>query len=97
MGGLPSSHGIRIRGHKGVALRKARMRRTHWLCEDCLASGATSAATVVDHICPLSLGGKDVDENTRNLCDPCHEKRTAEQFGFTLKPTIGLDGWPIEP
>lgn len=96
--GTASSHGKRIRGHKGVALRKRRMARTNWLCEDCLAKDppVTRAATVVDHIKPLSLGGEDVDENTRNLCDPCDEVHTAEQFSRPLKRETGLDGWPVD-
>jgi 5-methylcytosine-specific restriction protein A len=51
-------------------------------------------ASVVDHTLPLALGGKDIDSNTRNLCDPCHAKRTAEQFGHRPKVEIGEDGWP---
>ena len=72
------------------------MLRTHWLCEHCKAKDITRTAKFVDHIKPLALGGLDVDENTRNLCEPCHEAVTAEQFGFMLKNTIGKDGWPIE-
>jgi 5-methylcytosine-specific restriction protein A len=74
------------------------MARTGWLCEDCLAKSprVVTTATVVDHILPLSLGGEDIDENTRNLCDPCHEIRTAEQFGRMPKRTTGEDGWPVE-
>ena len=92
----PSSADKRIRGYKGVALRKQRMARTNWLCERCLPK-RTRAATVVDHIKPLSLGGEDIDANTRNLCDQCHAEVTAEQFGHRPpKRQIGLDGWPIE-
>jgi 5-methylcytosine-specific restriction protein A len=95
--GTPSSKDKRIRGHKGVALRKRRMARTNWLCEDCTAAGRLSEANVVDHIQPLGLGGEDVDSNTRNLCHECHAKRTAEQFGrkAKIKQTIGLDGWAV--
>lgn len=73
------------------------MERTGWLCEDCLAKDpkVIRNAVVVDHIQPLSLGGDDVDDNTRNLCHPCHEVRTAEQFGRHPPQTIGLDGWPV--
>ena len=39
-------------------------------------------------------GGEDVDENTRNLCTPCHDEVTAEQFGHKQKQAIGTDGWP---
>lgn len=97
LAGKPSSYGIRIRGHRGVALRKRRMARTGWLCEDCLAKQprVVTPATVVDHIKPLALGGADVDANTRNLCGLCHEVRTAEQFGRPKPQTIGLDGWPV--
>jgi hypothetical protein len=34
----------------------------------------------IDHIVPLSLGGLDVDSNTRALCRPCHRAVTREQF-----------------
>jgi 5-methylcytosine-specific restriction protein A len=78
-----------------VALRKRRMERTNWLCEDCLSFNITRQAEVVDHIKPLSQGGLDVDENTRNLCTPCHEVRTAEQFDRRPRHAIGLDGWPL--
>lgn len=91
--GTASSKDKRIRGHKGVALRKRRMMRTNYLCEDCLAEGKLTQATIVDHILPLSLGGEDVDENTRNLCDHCADKRTAEQFDRPVKRQGGLDGW----
>jgi 5-methylcytosine-specific restriction protein A len=87
------THG-RIQGRAGVKLRQRRLQRSNYLCEDCLEEGKTALATIVDHIHPLSLGGQDIDENTRNLCDPHNEKRTAEQFGFKQKQPIGLDGWP---
>jgi 5-methylcytosine-specific restriction protein A len=48
----------------------------------------------VDHIIPLALGGTDEDSNTRNLCKPCHDEVTAEQFGHRQKRAIGPDGWP---
>ena len=94
--GTPSSKDKRIRGHKGVALRKRRMERSNWLCQDCLNSSprVIRAADVVDHIVPLALGGDDVDDNTRNLCHACHEVRTAEQFGRPSPKSFGLDGWP---
>lgn len=96
MAGKPSSHGKRIRGHRGVALRKRRMERTGWLCEDCTAEGVVRQATIVDHIVPLALGGEDIDENTRNLCDHHNTVRTAEQFNRMPKLPTGLDGWPVQ-
>ncbi|QIG81885.1 HNH endonuclease [Sphingosinithalassobacter tenebrarum] len=50
----------------------------------CLAQGRTEPAVEVDHIKPLALGGLDVDENTRNLCEPHHRAVTAEQFAFDV-------------
>ena len=85
----------RIRGRKGQELRTRRLKRTHGLCEDCLAKNMIVPANVVDHIMPLAHGGQDTDSNTRNLCDPCHAKRTAQQFGHKAKVDIGPDGWPI--
>lgn len=87
--------GERIRGRKGMALRKRRL----WdepLCRDCADKGITTEAYTPDHIRPLALGGTDTDANIRCLCRECHAKRTAEQFGHTQRPkvTIGVDGWP---
>lgn len=84
----------RLRGRAGVAQRRRRLRASP-LCGDCQARGIVTLATVVDHIVPLALGGDDSDANTRNLCEPCHQQRTAEQFGHKPKRAIGLDGWPI--
>lgn len=93
--GTLSSPDTRIRGRRGVELRKRRLARSKFLCEDCYPEKVT-VAQVVDHIQPLALGGSDVDSNTRNLCHECHEKRTAEQFGFRRRRQISVDGWPVE-
>lgn len=84
----------RIRGRRGVALRKARLDRER-LCRDCKAKGIYTEATVPDHITPLALGGTDTDDNIRCLCGPCHDRRTAEQFKRKIKVEFGADGWPI--
>ncbi|TZG28583.1 HNH endonuclease [Sphingomonas montanisoli] len=89
--------GERIRGSAGVKLRKRRLARTGGLCERCEAAGRVTLATRVDHIQPLALGGEDVDENTRNLCEPCHLEVTAEQFNHAAPIEgrgIGRDGRP---
>jgi 5-methylcytosine-specific restriction protein A len=83
----------RIDGRRGVALRKARLAREP-LCRDCKTKGIYTESTVPDHITPLALGGQDIDANIRCLCGPCHDRRTAEQFGHKAKPTTGVDGWP---
>lgn len=89
-----SSEARRIRGRKGMALRKRRL-EAEPLCRDCIEHGRITPAVTPDHIVPLALGGDDVDSNVRCLCQPCHDKRTVEQFGFKERPTFGLDGWPI--
>ncbi|MDB5540539.1 MAG: endonuclease [Devosia sp.] len=89
----------RLRGRAGVKQRDRRLKRTNYLCEDCEALGRITLATVVDHTIPLSKGGPDTDENTRNLCDEHDAIRTAEQFGFkapTPKQAIAINGRPID-
>jgi 5-methylcytosine-specific restriction protein A len=60
-----------------------------------MARGIVIAATTPDHVIPLSHGGTDEDDNIRCLCEPCHLKRTGEQFGFRAKQQVGTDGWPV--
>jgi 5-methylcytosine-specific restriction enzyme A len=89
-----SPKGQRIRGRRGVALRKARL-QAEPLCRLCKAGGKITVATVPDHIRPLALGGTDTDENIRCLCAEHHDQVTREQFGLKeAKKQIGLDGWP---
>lgn len=85
----------RLRGRRAVEQRRRRL-QAEPLCRDCKAKGKITAATVPDHIVPLGLGGNDDDSNIRCLCGPCHEVRTAEQFGHKApKLQIGRDGWPL--
>lgn len=85
----------RLRGRAGQQQRKRRLARTDGLCERCAKAGKVVLATVVDHIQPLALGGSDEDENTRNLCDPCHDAVTREQFGQAQTIGVDEDGWPL--
>ncbi|WP_306286347.1 HNH endonuclease signature motif containing protein [Sphingomonas sp. Ant20] len=90
----------RLRGRAGQRQRERRLRRTNGLCERCTEAGRTRVATVVDHINPLALGGSDEDENTRNLCDPCHLDVTAEQFGHAAPihaRGVNASGRPTSP
>lgn len=84
MGRLSSEH-KRIRGSKGVAIRKRRLARSKGLCEHCLKVGKVRIAVIVNHVIPLAKGGKDVDENTENLCKSCDDIVTAEQFNRKAK------------
>lgn len=88
-----NNHG-RIQGRKGQELRHRRLKRSNYLCEHCLAKNIVRPASVVDHVKALANGGEDIDTNTQNLCAPCHETKTAQDFGHKLNPTIGADGWP---
>ncbi len=72
--------GDRIRGRKGVELRKRRLANEP-LCRMCKALGRTTSATVPDHIKPLALGGTDTDDNIRCLCADHHDQVTREEFG----------------
>lgn len=83
----------RLRGRAGMAQRLRRLRNEP-LCRDCMAQGKVTAASVPDHIVPLSKGGSDDDDNIRCICSSCHARRTTEQFGHRLKKVIGVDGWP---
>ena len=86
----------RLRGRAAVEQRKRRMARTHGYCERCEAKGLYGVkATVVDHIVPLTKGGPDTDENTRNLCDACHGDVGAEQFGHKRQGPFAKDGRPV--
>lgn len=85
----------RLRGRAGQRQRDRRLKRSNYLCDDCAVAGITRLATIVDHIIPLSKGGPDTDENTRNLCDEHNLKRTAEQFGHQIRHAVGVDGWPL--
>lgn len=67
------------------------------ICRDCWEKhGRTTAATEVDHIQPLALGGSDEDSNCRALCAACHLDRTREAFGYRKRVAIDVSGWPIE-
>lgn len=53
------------------------------LCRVCQA-----AATVVDHIKPISEGGPKTDrENLQSLCKQCHDRKTANEAAFSSRRT----------
>lgn len=89
----------RLRGRAGQAQRRRRLQNEP-LCRDCADKGIVTASTVPDHIVPLAKGGSDDDSNIRCLCGPCHEIRTAEQFGHQHQARLGAcdaTGMPTDP
>lgn len=60
------------------------------LCEECKSKGRITAATVVDHITPVRLGGDFWDTaNHQSLCRPCHQAKSASE---RLKQPQGVGG-----
>lgn len=92
--------GERIRGRRGVEMRKRRLAREP-LCRMCKAEGKIKQADVVDHITPLAAGGEDMDENCQSLCHDHHDAKTAteenqNQFGATHPEWLKPSAIPIE-
>lgn len=77
----PSSPDKRIRGRRGVALRKRRL-AMHPLCAECLKRGITRATDQIDHIIALTNGGEDIDDNVQGLCREHHDEKTAGETGL---------------
>jgi 5-methylcytosine-specific restriction enzyme A len=92
--GTLSSPDKRIRGRKGVELRKRRLHNEP-LCRMCKSEGRVTEAKRVDHIKPLAKGGTDTDDNVRSLCIEHHDQVTREEFGHRRRVDIGTDGWPV--
>lgn len=84
----------RLRG-TSRQIMAARLRERNPVCVRCAAKGVVRLWTQMDHVVPLSKGGADDDTNVQGLCDECHYEKTAEDMGYTPKPRIGLDGWPV--
>lgn len=82
-------------GHRWALIRDRVLRRDNGLCQMCLRSGRTTAASEVDHIIPDFKGGSDDDENLQSLCHDCHAEKTRADLGHKARPAIGIDGWPI--
>ena len=58
------------------------------LCVECLKEGRYTPAKIVDHIVPIRMGGKPLDEgNLQALCWSCHSKKSDKEgsAGFTKK------------
>lgn len=89
---MPAS---RIRGRRLQRIRADHF-RLHPLCVRCVERGIVRAATQLDHRVALVNGGTDTPDNRQGLCDDCHETKTREDLGQRIRPSIGVDGWPVE-
>ena len=86
----------KISGSRWQKLRERIFSRDCGLCQECLRQGYIKAGSEVDHIIPVLNGGTDDESNLQILCEDHHRIKTAYDLGNKYRPTIGLDGWPIE-
>jgi 5-methylcytosine-specific restriction enzyme A len=83
----------------GTAWRKLRdsiLKRDCYLCQVCSTKGRVTIANQVDHIIPKAKHGTDDPDNLQSICARCHLDKSATDKGHRVKPTIGLDGYPVE-
>jgi 5-methylcytosine-specific restriction protein A len=98
------NHGDRESRHKrglGGSHHRARkeLLAQEPLCRLCLAKNPprTTVATIADHIIPRAKGGSGDISNLQPVCARCHDEKTRADLGWRKRrPTIGLDGWPID-
>lgn len=94
-------HGGKKTAQRGYGKEHKRIReelkRTVIFCQKCPPVPLVLGC-VADHIIPLAKGGTGDRSNYQWLCQPCADKKDAEDRGVTYKPKrqIGPDGWPIE-
>jgi len=92
----PNMTVARIRGRALQRMRELHL-RSQPLCVSCLTKTPKriTAATELDHVVALCNGGTHDASNLQGLCRECHADKTAQDMGYTRRPTIGADGWPI--
>ena len=85
-------------GHRWQQARQSFLREFP-LCEMCTAKGRVTLAQVVDHRIPHK-GDQSLFWDRSNwspLCKSHHDNdKSAIETGRPIKPTIGLDGYPVE-
>ena len=91
----PGSAGVRWSGRKLQEWR-SRILRAQPLCTSCERQGRVTAATVVDHLRPLSAGGTYSDDNANPLCVACHTAKSRADRGLRPKGCTD-DGQPLDP
>jgi 5-methylcytosine-specific restriction protein A len=85
----------RIRGRQLQSIRREHFRRNP-RCVECTKHGRVRLAEHLDHIIPLSKGGKDDDSNRQGLCSDCHEAKTAKDLGFRRKVQFNVLGEAVD-
>lgn len=71
----------RTRGRPWQRIRDRILTRDFGLCQTCRRGGWLTAASEVDHVKPLHLGGTDDDANLEAICSTCHVAKTAAEAG----------------
>ena len=61
------------------ARRRAALMAAEPLCRYCFHQGAITAATVLDHILALSLGGSNEDDNLAPACRKCNDEKGRDE------------------
>lgn len=77
-------------------LRERILARDKYLCVACFKRGRLTEATEVDHLVPVSRGGRSEPANLQSLCVACHQAKTITENGGTPRKRIGADGWPVD-
>ena len=72
----PSKYGQGRGGRPWRRLRDSVMARDAYLCQPCKALDKLTLASEVDHIIPVSKGGKDQHDNLQAICDDCHKAKS---------------------
>lgn len=85
----------RITGRKLQALR-LRIWSADPYCAMCGKLTDYPGGFELDHRVALTNGGTNEDSNLQVLDHACHEIKTAADIGYKVRPTIGLDGYPVE-
>ncbi len=75
---VPQAHVLAERAKMTPDLRYNVIRRDGYRCRACGASVATGAVLHVDHITPVSKGGKTERSNLQTLCSVCNAGKAAQ-------------------
>lgn len=80
------------RGEVSDSLRYDILSRDNFTCVICGSSSKQGARLHVDHIIPVSKGGKSVPSNLRTLCERCNIGKSNKIEPVPSQPTNSTDG-----